>query len=257
MMVPTPSGDARVDLDRPAGEPRGLLVLGHGAGGGVEAPDLVAVAAAAVQAGLAVARVTQPYRVAGRRSPPRAPVLDAAWLAVVAHLRTQSAGPAGAAVPADVGSAGSAGVASRAGPRPRSASRAAPRVGGRGGMDSAERLLGDLPLVVGGRSSGARVACRTATEVGAAAVVALAFPTRAPGRPDRDRLDELAMPTVPVLVVQGDRDPFGVPPPARGRTVHLIAGGTHALRGPAAGAAAAAVVGWLIPLVGTGTRSRG
>ncbi len=194
MNVPTPHGDARADLDLPAGQPRALLVLGHGANGGVEAPDLVAVAAAAVAAGLAVARVTQPYRVAGRRSPPRSPVLDAAWLAVVDRLRRDD--PA-------------------------------------------------LPLVVGGRSSGARVACRTATEVGAVAVVALAFPTRAPRTPDRDRLDELAMPSVPVLVVQGDRDPFGVPPPAPGRTVHLLPGATHALRGPAAPAAAAAVAAWL------------
>lgn len=248
MIVPTPSGDARVDLDRPAGEPRALLVLGHGAGGGVQAPDLVAVAAAAVEARLVVARVTQPYRVAGRSSPPRSPVLDAAWLAVVAHLRA-------AEVPVRTGPApaGSAGLAGRSGGRRRS-SGAKPRLGR---VDAAARLLGELPLVVGGRSSGARVACRTATEVGAVAVVALAFPTHPPRSPDRDRLDELAMPTVPVLVVQGDRDPFGVPPPVRGRTVHLIAGGTHALRGPAAGAAAAAVVGWLTPLVGTGTRSRG
>jgi uncharacterized protein len=194
--VPTPYGDALVTLDLPA-EPAALLVLGHGAGGGVEAPDLVAVTAAAVMAGVAVARVTQPYRVAGRRTPPAAPVLDAAWLPVVRRLRAEAA---------------------------------------------------SLPLVVGGRSSGARVACRTAGELGAAAVVALAFPTRPPRTPDRDRLAELAAPTVPVLVVQGDRDPFGIPPPAPGRTVHLLPGATHAVRGPAARAAGAAVAGWLAEL---------
>jgi len=102
-----------------------------------------------------------------------------------------------------------------------------------------------LPLVVGGRSSGARVACRTAEAVGAAAVVALAFPTRPPGRPDRDRLAELAAPSVPVLVVQGERDPFGIPAPAPGRTVHVLPGATHSVRGPAARAAGAAVAGWL------------
>lgn len=192
--VATPHGDALVDLALPAGAPVGLLVLGHGAGGGVDAPDLVEVAAAAVAAGLVVARVTQPYRAAGRRSPPPAPVLDAAWLAVVTQLRPAAAG---------------------------------------------------LPLVLGGRSSGARVACRTATELGAAAVVALAFPTRPPRTPDRDRLDELAAPRVPVLVVQGERDPFGVPPPAPGRTVHLLPGVTHAIRGPAARAAGTAVADWL------------
>ena len=192
--MPTPSGDAVVALDLPAGAPTALLVLGHGAGGGVDSPDLAAVARDAVAAGLAVARVTQPYRVAGRRTPPRAPVLDAAWMPVVRRLRAE--------VP-------------------------------------------DLPLVVGGRSSGARVACRTAAELGAAAVVALAFPTRPPRTPDRDRLDELAAPPVPVLVVQGERDPFGIPPAAPGRTVHLLAGATHTIRGPAARAAGAAVAGWL------------
>src|SRR5829696_7561630 len=82
-VVPTPVGDADVRLDVPDGAPGALLLLGHGAGGGVDAPDLVAVTEAAVASGLAVVRVTQPYRVAGRRTPPRAPVLDEAWLAVV------------------------------------------------------------------------------------------------------------------------------------------------------------------------------
>ena len=125
--VPTPVGEADVRLELPAGTPTALLLLGHGAGGGVDSADLAEVAAAALAAGYAVARVTQPYRVAGRRSPPRAPVLDEAWLAVAGQVRVD-----------------------------------------------------DLPLVVGGRSSGARVACRTADQVGAVAVVALAFPTAPP-----------------------------------------------------------------------------
>ena len=189
--VPTPRGDAEVTLDVPVGTPRALLLLGHGAGGSIASADLVAVAAACTAAGYAVARVTQPYRVAGRKATPRPPVLDEAWLAVAAHVRVDG-----------------------------------------------------LPLVVGGRSSGARVACRTATELGAVAVVALAFPTAPPRTPEKDRLAELAAPVVPVLVVQGERDPFGVPPEAPGRTVVTVPA-THTIRGAAATAAAAAVTGWL------------
>lgn len=85
----------------------------------------------------------------------------------------------------------------------------------------------DGPLVVGGRSSGARVACRTATEVGATAVLALAFPLSPPGRPDRSRLPELLLPDLPRLVVQGDRDAFGQPEPAPGLDVHLVRGADH------------------------------
>src|SRR5829696_2607235 len=181
--IPTPHGDAGVTLDLPAGEPLALLALGHGAGGDVDSADLVAVAAAAVREGVAVARVTQPYRVAGRRSPPRAQVLDEAWVAVVRRLGEQVPG---------------------------------------------------LPLLVGGRSSGARVACRTADELGAVAVLALAFPTRPPRTPDKHRLDELAAPSVPVLVVQGDRDMFGVPPEAPGREIAIVEGAGHDLRGAAA-----------------------
>ena len=189
--VATPGGPAEVWLELPAGGPRALLLLGHGAGGTVGSPDLAAVTAAALAAGYAVARVTQPYRVAGKKAPPRAPALDEAWLAVAAAV----------AVP-------------------------------------------ELPLVVGGRSSGARVACRTATALGAAAVVALAFPTRPP-RSDQDRLAELAAPAVPVLVVQGAGDPFGIPPDAPGRTVTVLPGATHTIRGPAARVAASTVVDWL------------
>ena len=173
MEIDTPVGPARVVIDEPV-EPLSLLVLGHGAGGGIDAPDIVAVRNAVVAAGVAVARVTQPYRVAGRRSPAPAGQLDVAFRAVVAALASP------------------------------------------------------LPLVVGGRSSGARVACRTAAALGAVGVVALAFPLHPPGRPDRSRAPELAS-GVPTLVVNGDRDPFGVPPPD-GIDLRVIPGATHDLR---------------------------
>ena len=155
--VDTPHGPARVHLHA-ADEPAGALVLGHGAGGGVAARDLVAATQAARAIGVSVALVEQPYRVAGRRSPAPARQLDAAWIAVVEHLR---AGP-----------------------------------------------LGDLALVVGGRSSGARVACRTAAQTGAVGVLCLAFPVHPPGRPEKTRLPELDAVAVPTLVVQGAGDPF-------------------------------------------------
>ncbi len=197
--VTTPRGVAWADVDRPAGTPVGLLVLGHGAGGGVEAADLLATRRAALEAEWAVARVTQPYRVAGRRSPPAGPVLDEAWLPVVTKVRS-----------------------------------------GRG--------LGVLPVVFGGRSSGARVACRTATAGHAAGVLALAFPLHPPGHPERSRLDELAGPIVPVLVVQGDRDPFGMPPAADGRRI-VVVPGDHSLRS-AAEPIRLAVAAFLTSLVG-------
>lgn len=95
---------------------------------------------------------------------------------------------------------------------------------------AALRAFRGLPAIHGGRSAGARVACRTAEATCAAAIVALAFPVHPPGRPDKSRLDELALPQVPVLVVQGDRDAFGVPPESPGRIVHIIAGADHSLR---------------------------
>jgi uncharacterized protein len=191
--IDTPHGPARAEV-RPAEDPIGLLVLGHGAGGGTAAPDLQVAARVALEARVSVALVEQPYRVAGRRSPAPAHQLDAAWTAIVAHLR-------------------------------------------------GARLADEVPLIVGGRSSGARVACRTAADVGAAAVLCLAFPLHPPGRPDRTRLPELDAVTVPVLVVQGARDPFGMPPERPGRRVVVIEG-THSLAGDRAGLAAA-VRGWL------------
>lgn len=197
LVVPTPHGDAHVRRlrVRPAREARGSLVLGHGAGGSVDAPDLLAVAAAAHAAGWHVALVTQPYRVAGRRAPAPAAQLDVAWTAVLAALRRG------------------------AGPR----------------------------LVVGGRSSGARVACRTAAAVRADAVLCLAFPLLAPRRSGEpvSRAPELAGAWVPVLVVQGAADRFGVPAPDPGlRREVVVVPGDHALRRDVAGTAAT-VRGWL------------
>jgi uncharacterized protein len=177
----TPHGPARAHLRR-AEEARAALVLGHGAAGGVEAPDLVAATEAANSEGFTVALIEQPYRVAGRRSPARAPLLDAAWVAVVDHLK-------------------------------------------------ANELVG-LPLVVGGRSMGARVACRTVEATGAVAVLCLAFPLEPPrraGKPPQSRLDELDAVTVPTLVVQGERDRFGMPPPGPAREVAKVAG-DHGLK---------------------------
>jgi uncharacterized protein len=195
--VATPHGPARLTHRRPDGEARAVLLLGHGAGGGVGAPDLDTAAGAAHALGVHVVLVEQPYRVAGRRAPAPAAQLDAAWLAVVEHVRAEL----------------------------------------------------PLPLVFGGRSSGARVACRTATAGGAVGVLCLAFPVHPPGRPEKDRLHELAAPTVPVLVVQGERDPFGRPGPAVGREVVLLRG-DHGLRSDVPGLRAA-VTEWVARLVGS------
>jgi predicted alpha/beta-hydrolase family hydrolase len=188
--VDTPHGLARVE-SHPAHESRGLLVLGHGAGGGIGARDLLAARDAALAWGVSVALVEQPYRVAGRRSPAPAAQLDAAWLAVIAALE-------------------------------------------------------ERPLIVGGRSSGARVACRTAAQAGAVGVLCLAFPLHPPGKPEKSRLAELDAVDVPVLVVQGSSDPFGMPPARPGREV-VVVRGNHSLGSDVLGLAAA--VGEWLPLV--------
>jgi uncharacterized protein len=195
--IETPTGPARAHLDAADG-PKGALVLGHGAGGGVDAPDLVAARDAAVAAGFTVARVEQPYRVAGRRAPAPAKRLEEAWIAVVDHLRGSE--------------------------------------------------LGDLPLVTGGRSLGARVACRTVEQTGAAAVLCLAFPLLPPRRnkPPQSRLPELEAVTLPVLVVQGESDRFGMPPAGRSRTVVEVPG-DHGLKADTT-AVGGAVAEWLAGL---------
>jgi predicted alpha/beta-hydrolase family hydrolase len=192
----TPHGPARVHMCKAPGA-RGALVLGHGAGGGVSAPDLLAAAEAALAIAVSVALVEQPYRVAGRRSPAPARQLDAAWVAVIEQLRA--------------------------------------------------RELRGLGLVVGGRSSGARVACRTAAQTDAVGVLCLAFPLRPPARAGAaarpSRLPELKAVDVPVLIVQGRNDRFGVPRSAPGREVVRV-DGDHSLRSDRAGLTAA-VSAWL------------
>jgi predicted alpha/beta-hydrolase family hydrolase len=89
--------------------------------------------------------------------------------------------------------------------------------------------FGDVPLVQCGRSNGARVACRTALKAGARGVIALAFPLRPPWNPERSRADELRGAGVEVLVVNGDRDPFGVPDQADATCVHVVPGERHDL----------------------------
>lgn len=187
----TTRGPARVHADD-APSPRRLLVLGHGAGGGVEAPDLAAIAAALPPLGTSVWRVEQPWRVAGKRVAPAPSTLDDAWRQIVATA------PSG------------------------------------------------LPLVLGGRSAGARVACRTAASLGAAAVVTLAFPLHPPGRPEKSRAGELESVEVPTLVVQGRTDAFGRPdeiPTAANRRVVAV-DGDHSLAADVA-AVSAAVVAFL------------
>ncbi|MGY1834862.1 alpha/beta family hydrolase [Blastococcus sp. SYSU DS0510] len=157
--IGTPHGPARAHLSD--GGSRGTLLLGHGAGGGVESADLQAVARDAAEGGWRVLLVEQPWRVAGRRIAPAPARLDEGWRAVVAHLA------------------------------------------------GAGHLAG--PLVVGGRSAGARVACRTAAQVGADGVLTLAFPLHPPGRPEKSRAAELTGVTLPVVAVQGETDAFGTP----------------------------------------------
>jgi uncharacterized protein len=166
--VETPMGPARIHLSRPS-EIRGLLVLTHGAGGNLRAPELVLAQRTLPGQGWAVALVEQAWVLAGRKMPPQAPTQDPAWLPVVANLRS-----------------------------------------GR------RRLPGTV--VVGGKSNGARVACRTAHESGADAVLCLSFPLHPPGKPGASRAEELRAPLphgIPLHVVQGEADPFGTPEEVR------------------------------------------
>ncbi len=188
LVLDTPYGPAHAHISE-ADDRRGVLVLGHGAGGGIGARDIVEAKDVALAAGLGVALIEQPYRVAGRRSPPPAPHLDTCWLAVVEALRG--------------------------------------------------RWFHELPLVVGGRSSGARVACRTAHLTRAAGVLCLAFPLQPPQgerpAPRPSRLSELDSVGAEVLVVQGENDSFGRPAAAPRRTLCVVPG-DHSLRRGLAGA---------------------
>lgn len=205
--VTTPVGDARVHVAA-ARRPRATLVLGHGAGGGIEAPDLAALADAGPRMGFSVVRVESPWRVAGRKVATSPPTLDAAWCAVL------------------------------------------------------DDLAPDGPVVVGGRSAGARVAARTATTVGADACLALAFPLHPPGRPGLSRLPELTAAGVPTVVVQGGRDAFGGPeefPANDAYAVREVPYADHSFRVPrsapltqseAIGLVVSHVAGWLRRLAG-------
>ncbi|WUQ27833.1 hydrolase [Streptomyces sp. NBC_00239] len=158
--VDTPAGEARITwVAAPrATKARAVLAVSHGAGGGIEARDLQALAAALPARGFTVALVEQPWRVAGKKVAAAPKVLDEGWRGLWPAL-------------AEPG----------------------------------------LPVIAGGRSAGARVACRTGRELRAAGVLALAFPLHPPGRPERSRAEELTGAGLPTLVVQGGRDPFGRP----------------------------------------------
>ncbi|HET9657304.1 MAG TPA: alpha/beta family hydrolase [Kineosporiaceae bacterium] len=241
--VPTPLGPARLHLHLPpaGGAPAGTLVLGHGAGGGIEAADLVAVAAAGTGIGWRVVLVEQPWRVAGKKVAPAPARLDVGWLAALDGLAALDAG-AEPDTAADPGTAGGGDLGRGAG-----TGGPADITGGPADITGGPADIRNRPLVVGGRSAGARVACRTAAPTGASAVVCLSFPLHPPGRPERSRAGELAGAGVPVLVVQGERDPFGRP----GEVSAAVSGvevvavpGDHGLT-PGAAEAAAAVSGWL------------
>ena len=204
--IMTSAGPAEVAVGKPAGRPRFLAVLTHGAGGTPDTADVLAVRDAARGLGAVTALVTQPYRVRGGRAPGSAARQDAAWTEIVAAL-----------------------------------------------SDSG------LPLVQGGRSNGARVACRTARQVGAAGVIALAFPLHPPGRPGtpgqpgNSRDAELRAAGTRALVLNGDRDPFGIPEPDDATRVVVLPGETHALsKNPAA--IGEAVASWLGTLPGIGSQ---
>ncbi|MCX4883477.1 alpha/beta family hydrolase [Streptomyces sp. NBC_00847] len=156
-IIGTDAGDARITLHR-ATKARLVLAVSHGAGGGIEARDLRALAQVLPGHGVSVALVEQPWRVAGKKVAPAPRTLDVGWRGIW------------------------------------------PALAGTG-----------LPVISGGRSAGARVACRTATELGAHAVLALSFPLHPPGRPEKSRAGELLGAGVPTLVVQGGNDPFGKP----------------------------------------------
>jgi uncharacterized protein len=204
MEITTSSGPARIELDE-AGGAAFWLVLTHGAGGGVDSPDLLAARQAALDLGGAVARVMQPYRVRGAAAPGSPGRQDAAWLEVIEGLRQR---------------------------------------------------FSAIPLIQGGRSNGARVACRTAQAAAARGVVALAFPLHPPGRPDRSRAAELHEAGTDVLVVSGGRDPFGIPDQTNAARVVVLPGETHALSGNPS-AVREAVRTWLQGVLGLAVAADG
>ncbi|WP_372727368.1 alpha/beta family hydrolase [Nocardioides sp.] len=177
--VDTPRGEARLVTDR-ARRPIATLLLGHGAGNGIESRDLVALAQSLPRHGITVVRLEQPWRVAGRKIATPPATLDEALVAAADQLRVRT------------------------------------------------------PLVLGGRSAGARSAARCARRLGAVGCLALAFPLHPPGRPEKSRLAELTGAGVPTLVVQGERDPMGRPEEfPDDLDLAVVPGGDHGFAVPA------------------------
>lgn len=175
-MVPTPRGEARLVVRR-AKRPLAMLVLTHGAGGGIDAPDLLRLARTLPQQDISVTLVEMPWRVAGTRLAPPPVVIDECYVAVLDSMRTRS------------------------------------------------------PLVLGGRSAGARSACRIGRRVGARGVLALSFPLHPPGEPEKSRLEELQRARVRTLVIQGERDPFGTPEEfPEGVDLTVVPGADHSMK---------------------------
>lgn len=179
--VGTPYGPGRLVVRR-ARSGIATLVLSHGAGNGIEARDLAALADALPGQGITVALFEQPWRVAGKKIASAPPTLDVGLQAAVRTLRART------------------------------------------------------PLVVGGRSAGARSAARCATGLGAVGCLALAFPLHPPGHPEKTRVAELTGAGVPTLVVQGERDPMGRPEEfPEGTDLAVVPAADHGLKVPARG----------------------
>ncbi|GAA4807304.1 alpha/beta family hydrolase [Nocardioides caeni] len=181
-VIDTPHGEGRLVMHR-ARRPVATLLASHGAGGGIEARDLVALAEALPRQGINVALFEQPWRRAGRKIATPPPTLDAGLRSAADALRVRT------------------------------------------------------PLIVGGRSAGARSAARCARSLAATGCLALSFPLHPPGKPERSRLEELAGAGVPTLVVQGERDPMGrpeeFPDPLPGRTdLAIVPAADHGLAVP-------------------------
>lgn len=176
--IDTPYGEGLL-VTRRARRPVATVLLSHGAGNGIDTPDLLALDKALPPQGISVVRFEQPWRVAGRRVATAPNTLDVALTAAANWMRVRT------------------------------------------------------PLVVGGRSAGARSAARTARSLGAAGCLAIAFPLHPPGRPDSSRVEELRNVRVPTLVVQGEKDPMGQPdefPDLPGVDLTVIPGGDHSLK---------------------------
>jgi len=181
LLVDTPHGEGRLVTHR-ARRPVATLLLGHGAGNGIEARDLEALAHFLPRNGVSVVRFEQPWRRAGRKVATAPPTLDAALVAAADRMRVRT------------------------------------------------------PLVVGGRSAGARSAARCARRLGARGCLALAFPLHPPGRPEKTRLDELAEVGVTTLVVQGENDPMGRPDEFPGNLdLCVVPGADHGFKVPTTG----------------------